>query len=274
MINEQENQLQILFEDNHIIVVLKQRNVPSQADNTGDKDMLTIVKEHIKVAEQKPGNVYAALVHRLDRPTGGIMVFAKTSKAAARLSEQLATNQIEKKYLAIVTGEVRQQFAQLTHYLVKDTKNNIVKAHTAMVADSKKAMLEYKLLEVKKAVSYETSEEEEAEESKGIDLSSLVKPHGAVTPLSLVDVTLITGRSHQIRSQFTAIGHPLYADHKYNKQSNIPGYGKPLALWAYHLRFVHPVKEEILHFKAFPPENETYWNSFNIEKYINVSKPN
>jgi len=229
--------LKILYQDNHIIVVLKPRNIPSQADNTGDVDMLSLVKDYIKHAEKKPGNVYVALLHRLDRPTGGIMVFAKTSKAAARMSEQFKAGQVEKKYFAIALNYITKPVAELTHYLVKDTKNNIVRAHVAAVPNSKKAILNYKLLDVR-------------------------------DNLSLVDVNLVTGRSHQIRAQMAQIGHPLYADHKYQALKPVDGYGLPLALWAYSLKFTHPTKGEAMAFKAAPPPEEKYWKDFAIEKYI------
>ncbi|MCL2847898.1 MAG: RluA family pseudouridine synthase [Firmicutes bacterium] len=282
--------LQVLYEDNHIIVVLKQRNVPSQADNTGDVDMLSLVKEYIKISANKPGNVYLALVHRLDRPTGGVMVFAKTSKSASRLSEQLQNNKIEKKYIAIVVGNIKQQYARLEHHLVKDTKNNIVKAHTAMVENSKKAILEYKVLEVKTEQGIEEADHFDKSDrfALGVELKSI--------SLTIIDIHLITGRSHQIRAQMSAIGYPLYADHKYqnpqkatqtnrkmdDKANSTPGfhnktaiigYGKPLALWAYHLKFTHPVTGEILSFRATPPETEEYWKLFAVEKYIAISKP-
>jgi len=263
-----QTNIQILYEDNHIIVVLKLRNIPSQADNTGDKDMLTLIKEYIAVSANKQGNVYTALVHRLDRPTGGVMVFAKTSKAASRLSEQLQNNKIEKKYLAIAVGNIKQQYAQLTHYLVKDAKNNIVKAHTVNLENSKKAILDYKVLEIKTEQGIEEADYFDKSDSfaLGKDFKSL--------SLSLIEVSLITGRSHQIRAQMSAIGYPLYADHKYQNFKDIVGYGKPLALWAYHLKFTHPVKGDILQFRIAPPEEEKYWKLFNVDKYVNISKPN
>jgi len=241
-LQEIEQQLNILEEDNHIIVVVKPRNMPSQADNTGDLDLLSLIKDYLKQKYNKQGNVYCALVHRLDRPTGGVMMFAKTEKAAARLSEQLREGQVQKKYLAVVGGEPKDKVARLTHYLVKDEKNNIVKAHVAAVPNSKQAVLDYKVLQ----------------EDEG---------------LSLVDINLITGRSHQARVQMAFVGHALYGDHKYSPKGNIAGYGKPLSLWAYSLTFTHPTKLDTRVFKVFPPKDELPWSLFNIEKAIPIARP-
>ena len=121
------NQLKVLFEDNHIIVVEKKPNIPSQADKTEDIDMLSLVKQYIKETYEKPGNVYLGLVHRLDRPVGGVMVFAKTSKAASRLSDQVREKVFKKKYLAVVDGKFEDKQGSLEDYLYKDERHNISK---------------------------------------------------------------------------------------------------------------------------------------------------
>ena len=138
--------LKVIFEDNHIIVVEKQPNIPSQSDKTGDEDMLTLVKEYIKEKYNKPGNVYLGLVHRLDRPVGGVMVFARTSKAASRLSEQVRQKIFKKKYLAVVDGKVKNKKGTLEDYLYKDERNNISKVVSKEKKNSKLARLDYEVL--------------------------------------------------------------------------------------------------------------------------------
>ena len=140
-------ELIILHEDNHIIVALKPQNVPSCEDESKDKDMLTLLKEYIKEKYDKPGNVYLGLVHRLDRPTGGVMVFAKSSKAAARLSEQLKDGDFEKRYYAVLCGTPKEEKATLTHYMKKNAINNMVYICPATVSGAKFAELEYNLVE-------------------------------------------------------------------------------------------------------------------------------
>lgn len=211
--------LNILYEDNHIIVVEKCVNVPSQSDSTGDKDMLTLVKEYIKDKYHKPGNVYVGLVHRLDRPVGGIMVFAKTSKAASRLSESIRVKEFKKTYLAIVNGtfETGALCKSLENYLYKDETLNITKVVGKDKHGAKFAKLTYNVIEQK--------------EDK-----------------SLVEIELETGRHHQIRVQFANIGHSLYGDQRYGTgPKNVQ-----IALWAYKLEFKHPVKDEIMTFECKP----------------------
>ena len=167
--------LKILEEDNHIIVVEKPVNVPSQQDKTGDMDMLEIIKKYLKSTYNKPGNVYLGLVHRLDRPVGGVMVFAKTSKAASRLSEEIRNKKFEKVYLAIIDGK-----------LEKKQKTNTSKVVNENVKNSKYAKLEYEVLMYQDEID-----------------------------LSVVKIKLHTGRHHQIRVQFASRGHSLYGDQKY-----------------------------------------------------------
>jgi len=230
----------ILHEDNHIIVVVKPQGVPSQADSSGDSDMLSQVREYIRVKYNKPGNVFAGLVHRLDRPTGGVMVFAKTSKAAARLSEQISKGQMVKKYFAVVIGCPLDRGGKLRHYLTKDTANNIVTAHNAAIAGSRAAELEYRILE-----------------------------DGGSS--SLVDIRLITGRSHQIRAQMQKIGHPVFGDVKYGGDTLAKGHN--LALWAYELQFAHPTKGVTMVYKVFPPVDNVPWKHFGIDRHMGASKP-
>ena len=232
------NDLVILYEDNHIIVVLKPQNVPSQGDDSKDPDMLSLVKEYIKETYKKEGNVYVGLVHRLDRPTGGVMVFAKSSKAAARLSEQLKAGDFEKKYFAVLCGVPREKKAVLTNYLKKYAVNNMVYVCGPTVEGAKLAELDYKILQ-------ETND------------------------LSLAEIRLHTGRSHQIRVQMNAIGTPVYGDMRYGGEKAKKGY---LALWAYSLSFTHPVLKERMVFKVQPPVDVKPWNEFDLEKpflYIN-----
>ncbi len=232
--------LKILYEDNHIIVVLKPQNIPTQADSSGDKDMLTYVKEYVKEKYGKPGNVYIGLVHRLDRPTGGVMVFAKTSKAAERLCAQIVSGEFEKKYFAVTVGAPRDRQARLTDYLIKDEKENIVRRVPAKIDGAKKAELDYKVLDISGEVA-------------------------------LVDIKLITGRSHQARVQLAGAGAPIFGDAKYGGDTLAKGH--KLALWAYKLSFLHPTTKERLVFKVFPPDDEVPWKFFPIEKFMDVVKP-
>lgn len=229
----------VLHEDNHVIVVVKPQNIPTQADSSGDVDLLSKVKEYVKVKYDKPGEAYVGLVHRLDRPTGGIMVFARTSKAASRLCEQIVNGEFEKRYLAVTVGHPRDKRGRLQNYLVKDEANNIVKIVPAMVEGAKKAVLDYNVLETNDKIS-------------------------------LIDVKLITGRSHQARVQLAGQGCPIFGDAKYG--GDVLAKGHKLALWSYSLRFVHPVTKQIMVFKVFPPEI-TPWKFFAVDKYINVVKP-
>ncbi len=232
-------ELIILHEDNHIIVALKPQNVPSCEDESKDKDMLTMLKEYIKEKYNKPGNVYLGLVHRLDRPTGGVMVFAKSSKAASRLSEQLKDGDFEKRYYAVLCGTPKEEKATLTHYMKKNAVNNMVYVCPPTVAGAKFAELEYSLLE-------------------------------KTEDLSIVDVRLHTGRSHQIRVQMNAIGNPIYGDMRYGGEKAKKG---NLALWAYYLSFTHPVSKEKMVFRVQPPKDLTPWNKFNTDRSVTIIKP-
>ncbi len=231
--------LTILHEDNHIIVVLKPQNIPSCEDESKDRDMLTIIKDYIKETYNKQGNVYLGLVHRLDRPTGGVMVFAKSSKAASRLSQQMIEGDFEKRYYTVLVGEPKEEKATLTHYIKKNAVNNMVYVCPPTVNGAKMAKLDYTVLESKNG-------------------------------LSLTDVRLHTGRSHQIRVQMNAIGCPVYGDMRYGGEKAKKGY---LALWAYYLSFTHPVSKERMVFRVQPPKDITPWNSFDTEKSVRIIKP-
>ena len=214
-----QQNLKVLFEDNHIIVVEKPPNVPSQSDKTGDIDMLSIVKEYIKEKYQKTCNVYLGLVHRLDRPVGGVMVFAKTSKAASRLSEQVREKTFKKKYLAVVDGKIDEEEGTLEDYLYKDERNNMSKVVSANKKGAKLAKLDYKVL-----------------------------VYNEVKNLSLLEINLHTGRHHQIRVQLAHFGHSIFGDQKYGTR----GKNKQIALWAYQLEIQHPITKETMKFEDFP----------------------
>lgn len=209
----------VIYEDNHIIVVEKPVNVPSQADKTGDVDMLSLVKEYIKQKFHKPGEVYLGLVHRLDRPVGGVMVFARTSKAAARLSEQVRSRQLKKKYLVISDGKFEKKQGTLQDYLAKNERLNTSKVVDKMVKNSKLAILDYEVLKYQEEID-----------------------------LSLVKINLHTGRHHQIRVQLANFGHSIYGDQKYGMR----GRGKQICLWAYELTMFHPITKEEMTFRALP----------------------
>lgn len=216
------NNLNVLYEDNHVIVVEKIKNIPVQEDSSKDTDMLTIIKSYIKEKYNKLGNVYLGLVHRLDRPVSGVMVFAKTSKAASRLSEQIRTDKVHKTYLTIVHGTLKNKKGKLINKLSKNTKTN-----TSYIDDKngKESILEYEVLKYDKE-----------------------------NDLTLLKINLITGRHHQIRVQMSHNGNPIYGDQRYGYQDK-----KQIALYAYKLEFIHPVKKDLMTFKNFP-KIEGVWN--------------
>ena len=217
--------LKVIYEDNQIIVVEKPVNIPSQGDKTGDEDMLTIVKKYIKEKYNKPGDVYLGLVHRLDRPTGGVMVFARTSKSASRLSEQIRNGDFHKKYLAIIDGRMEKKSGTMVDYLTKNEKKNISRVVDKSTKNSKMACLDYE--------EYIYNEE---------------------INLSVVKVSLHTGRHHQIRVQFSSRGHSLYGDQKYGTR----GRGKQLCLWAYSLSFIHPTLKKEVTFESYPEKTGSW----------------
>ncbi|MBE7639291.1 RNA pseudouridine synthase [Salegentibacter sp. BLCTC] len=222
-----KNNLQVLFEDNHIIVVNKRPGDIVQGDKTGDKPLSEVVKLYLKEKYNKPGNVYLGVVHRLDRPTSGIVLFAKTSKALPRLNKLFQKKEAQKTYWAIVKNAPPKKSDTLVHFLKRNQKQNKSYAHIKEVPDSKKAILEYRI--VKKLDNY-----------------------------FLLEIDLHTGRHHQIRSQLSAIGSPIKGDLKYgfnrsNKDASIH-------LHARELKFIHPVKKEEVHIIA-PPPREVLWNN-------------
>lgn len=218
------NKLNVIYEDNHVIVVEKKFNILSQADKTGDVDMLSLVKEYVKFKYNKPSGVYIGLVHRLDRPTGGLMVFARTSKAASRLSSQVREHIFSKTYLAIINSVSLPNSGEFLDYIVKDDDNS---SRVVSEGYGKLSKLSYEVLE-----------------------RNLQKG------LSLVKVNLKTGRHHQIRVQFASRGYPLYGDRRYGAKD-----GKQLALFASELDFVHPTTKEMMHFSLVPPR-EGAWDYF------------
>ena len=234
----QDSELIILYEDNHLIVVLKPQMVACCPDESGDDNLLDCVKRYIKTAYSKPGNAYAGLVHRLDRPTGGVMVFAKTSKAASRLSEQMKSGGFEKRYFAVLCGCPSKKKATPENYLRKNSVNNTVYVCTQTEEGAKFASLDYEI----------------KEEADG---------------LALAEINLNTGRTHQIRVQTASINTPVYGDMRYGGDKAVKG---RLALWAYSLRFTHPVTGESLRFVAEPPEDCAPWNKFDVKNYLVQNK--
>ena len=206
--------IDILYEDNHLLVVSKPINVPVQSDISGDEDLLSILKKYLKDKYNKPGNVYLGLVHRLDRPVGGLMVFAKTSKAASRLSKEIRDKMFNKVYYAVVLGNIKNSDI-FVDKLYKDRVRNI-----SYVSD------------------------------KGLVSKLSYEKIGYKDGFSLVRINLETGRSHQIRVQFSSRGFPLYGDQKYNKKA----VKAPIALFAGKLEFVHPTTKEVMSFSLPLPD--------------------
>ena len=227
--------LNVLYEDNQIIVVLKPQNIPTQSDVSGNEDMLSLVKKYVKEKYQKEGEAFIGLVHRLDRPTGGVMVFARNSKSAKRLTEQFKNHTTEKIYYAVTTKVVREKSKTLVNYLEKNEKENIVKVVPMLSSGAKKAELTYRELE-----------------NNG--------------QMSLLEVKILTGRSHQIRVQLSTLGYPLYGDGKYGKNKDVAT--KNLGLWAGKLSFIHPTTKEKMVFMACPDTEKEPWKNFRMEKYF------
>lgn len=219
--------IKVLYEDNHLLVVVKPPDIPVQGDISGALDLLSLLKEEIKKRYQKPGNVFLGLVHRLDRPVGGVMVFARTSKAASRLSALIRERGMDKTYLCVVKGCPREKTGRLSDYLLKNTQNNTVRVVKPGTPQAKEAILEYEVL-------------------------------NTLQDMSLVRIRLLTGRSHQIRVQMSHQGTPLLGDLKYGYQGE---YGGSPALWSYSLSIEHPTKKERMHFASPPPE-QFPWNLF------------
>jgi 23S rRNA pseudouridine1911/1915/1917 synthase len=211
--------INVIYEDNHLLVVEKPINIPVQEDDSKDLDFLTLLKQFIKKRDNKPGNVYLGLIHRLDRPVGGIMVFAKTSKCASRLSEQVRNKDFHKKYLCIVDGKMEETTGTFKDYLVKNEKTNMSRIAKKEDKNAKEAILDYEVLKYNEEIN-----------------------------MSVVKVDLHTGRHHQIRVQFASRNHSLSGDQKYGTR----GRGKQLALWAYYLSILHPITKERMEFTVEP----------------------
>lgn len=216
--------MNVIYEDNHILVIEKPINVPMQEDESKDLDVIRFTKEYLRVKYNKPGNVYCGLVHRLDRPVGGVVVLAKTSKAASRLSDSVRTHKMTKKYCAVVVGKLPKEKI-LIDYLIKDEKTNTSRITSEKLG--KYSELSYKVLQSK-------------------------------DNQSLIQIDLKTGRSHQIRVQFASRQCPLFGDQRYNKDAKV---GQQLALWATELSFPHPTTQEVLTFKSELPNTEP-WKQF------------
>ena len=222
-----KNNLQILHEDNHIIVVNKRVGDIVQGDKTGDKPLSEVVKEYIKVKYNKPGEVFLGVVHRLDRPTTGIVVFARTSKALTRMNELFSNRETQKTYWAIVKNKPINTEDKLVHYLKRNEKNNTSKAHLKEVPDSKLASLDYKII-------------------------------ATLQNYFALEINLHTGRHHQIRAQLSAIGSPIKGDLKYGFDRSNPDGG--IHLHARKLVFAHPVSKENIEIIA-PTPNDVIWNA-------------
>ncbi len=216
------NEIEILYEDNHLLVVYKPANLLSQGDSTKDLDLLSLLKEYLKEKYHKKGNAYVGMVQRLDRPVSGVMVYAKTSKAASRLSEQIRLHQMNKQYLAVIHGILKEKNGEWRDYLEKlETGKTVISTKEK----GKEAILKYEVIEEK-------------------DNYSLVK------------IDLKTGRHHQIRVQFASRNHPLYGDGRYGTLEN-----ETIALCCYQLSFFHPITKEKLTF-THPPKEKGIWKNF------------
>lgn len=224
MIYPTQDKLQVLYEDNHVIVVVKPENILSQEDITAEDDMVNLVKGYLKEKYQKPGNVYAGLIHRLDRRVGGVMVFARTSKAASRLSEDIRNHRFSKQYYAIVMGKI-QKDATITDYIVKEESNKkyIAKVSTSDDDNAKEAVLHYT---VNKHINIDGKE------------------------FTLLQINLVTGRYNQIRLQLANMGHPIINDFKYGYQGD--NIDNNLGLWCYQIIFLHPISKEKIEISYLP----------------------
>ncbi len=225
----------VLFEDNHLLVAVKPAGVLSQSDSSGAPDMLTLLKSYLVEKYHKPGEAYLGLLHRLDRPVRGVMVFAKTSKCASRISEQIRKRTVGKKYRAVVYGAFEEKKGEIRSFLLKNAKTNLVEVFPAMEQaprDAKECFLEYEVV-----------------------------GNGRVAgvPVTLLSITLHTGRSHQIRAQLSSIGHPIVGDRKYGSGPN--RFAGDILLESYHLELDHPVTKERMVFEI-PLSEEEPWNQF------------
>ena len=223
-----KNDLQVLYEDNHLFGVVKPAGMLVQGDRTGDVSLLDIARQWLIEKYQKPGSAFVGMVHRLDRPVAGVVLLAKTSKAASRLTAQFRDRTTHKSYLAVVEGDVAPPSGRLLHYIKRGTTNRRVKIAAAPFEDAQNAELSYVVRDRRDGLSF-------------------------------VEVTLHTGRHHQIRAQFACIGHPIVGDHKYGARSILPD--KSLALFAWQLEVAHPTLHTPVRLQAAPPR-QWPWNVF------------
>lgn len=224
-----KDNLQVLFEDNHIIIVNKRAGDITQGDKTGDIPLSEVVKAYLKDKYHKEGNVFLGVVHRLDRPTSGVIIFAKTSKSLERLNKMLRDKKIQKTYWAVVKNHPEKEKQTLINFLKKNPKNNKSAVYNSEIKDSKRAVLHYEV--VKKLDNY-----------------------------SLLEILLETGRHHQIRAQLSALGFPIKGDLKYGfNRSNVDG---SIHLHARKIEFIHPVSKESMSITAKTPE-DVIWNECN-----------
>ena len=221
-------QEQIVFEDNHLLVINKKAGQLVQGDKTGDLSLLDLLKNFIKVRDQKPGNVFLGLVHRIDRPTSGLVIYAKTSKALSRLTQMVKNREIKKTYWAVVPKTEIPKSQQLTHYLQKNEKNNKATVFPKATEGAKEAILNYEIVKI-------------------------------LDNFQLLEVDLETGRHHQIRAQLSKIGVPIKGDLKYGSARSNPDGG--IHLHARQLEFLHPVTKENIKITAPVPQNDAVWKA-------------
>ena len=223
--------MNVIYEDNHIIVVNKESGEIVQGDKTGDTPLSDCVKDYLKRKYQKPGNVFLGVVHRLDRPVSGLVVFAKTSKALSRLNEMFRKGEIHKTYWAIVKNAPKEPSGRLTHWISRNEKQNKSYAYNSEVSGSKKAVLDYRLL-------------------------------ASGDNYHILEIRLLTGRHHQIRCQLSAMGSPIRGDLKYGAQRSNPD--GSISLLSRHVEFVHPVSKELVSLDAPLPKDNLWQKILNI----------
>ena len=223
--------MNVIYEDNHIIVVNKESGEIVQGDKTGDTPLSDCVKDYLKRKYQKPGNVFLGVVHRLDRPVSGLVVFAKTSKALSRLNEMFRKGEVHKTYWAIVKNAPKEPSGRLTHWICRNEKQNKSYAYNSEVSGSKKAVLDYRLL-------------------------------ASGDNYHILEIRLLTGRHHQIRCQLSAMGSPIRGDLKYGAQRSNPD--GSISLLSRHVEFVHPVSKELVSFDAPLPKDNLWQKILNI----------
>lgn len=219
---------QIIYEDNHMMVINKKVGQLVQGDKTGDDSLLELIKNHIKIRDHKPGNVFLGLVHRIDRPTSGLVIYAKTSKALSRLTQMVKNREIKKTYWAVVAKEMIPQTQRLVHYLKKNEKNNKAIVFPKATEGAKEAILTYNVI-------------------KSLD------------NYLLLEIDLETGRHHQIRAQLSKTGVPIKGDLKYGAARSNPDGG--INLHARKLEFIHPVTKENIQIIAPVPQNDAIWRA-------------